>query len=238
MSFARPNRGRSLYGHADPASNRERELMAENNLLREKNKRLSDAILTLVDHIENKLPQLEQPKSNGFSGKHQKQEDTREHEAQRRKSDTETPRKPSKPKVEIFESYEEPIEFAEPAPQMRFGRKAKGDTQTFSQEQQHSTPEYVVSPDLEPEEIDLLKSPTRMQPKSSKMKREKVDVVDLQPKKQDAPGNSEFYEASTVYSSEIPSFKFNEEEPVVDIDMKRRETLRAAMRRRVNRLRW
>jgi len=232
MSFARHNRGRSLYGHTDIASVREKELLSQNQLLREKNKRLSDAILTLVDHIENKLPQLESPTAfktsevpkNGYS--------------QPENIFQESEPKPRVPDVEIFESYPEPIEFAEPAPQMHFGKSAKCNSRSQSAEWAQQAPEYSVSPDLEPEEIDLLKSPIRTWPKEAKQVRETVDIVDLEPKINEGNEPEEVYEAATVTSSDIPNFDFEEEGPVVDIEVERRETLRAAMRRRVNRLRW
>ncbi|USG61822.1 hypothetical protein NBZ79_02395 [Sneathiella marina] len=231
MSFARHNPGRSLYGHTDISSVRERELLAENNLLRDKNRRLSDAILTLVDHIETKLPSLEAPKSVAD----EKPNKTERTFKDQRPFQEEPKYKKHKPKkVEILETFQEPIEFAEPAPEMQFSKRKK-----CSSKAEASKPsDYKVSPDLAPEEIDLLKSPTQERFRGSKLKRETVDVVDLEPGRDEATEHSDFYKAGSVYSSDVPNFDFSDDEPVIDIEFKRKETLRAAMRRRVNRLRW
>lgn len=231
MSFARHNPGRSLYGHTDTRSVREKELLTENNMLRTKNKRLSDAILTLVDHIETKLPYLEGP-TNG-----KQEQSTLRDEAsieQGRAKKTSSFKKSRPQKVEILETFEEPIEFAEPAPEMRFGNRQKCESKSTNKH----TSDYNVSPDLAPEEIDLLKSPTRDRFRGSTRARATVDVVDLEPGRKEAKESQDFYRAGSVYSSDIPTFDFQDEEPVIDIEFKRRETLRAAMRRRVNRLRW
>ncbi len=214
--------------------------MAENNLLREKNKRLSDAILTLVDHIETKFPSLENHSSGPTS-----------------QTDTEAEQEPVKPngtngkkvnggsersKVEVFETFEEPIEFAEPAPQMRFDRSnrfSSGHNASSSKRgRETEKQEYFVSPDLAPDEIDLLKSPTKERSEALRRQRETVEVVDLKPKSGSDTQSTPVYEESTVKPSNIPNFDFKDDEPVEDIELKRRETLRAAMRRRVNRLRW
>jgi len=231
MSFARHNPGRSLYGHTDVSSVRERELLTEINVLRDKNRRLSDAILTLVDHIETKLPSLEAPRS-AAEEKSSKTERTFEEQKpfQRRSKYREQGPK----KVEIFETFREPIEFAEPAPEMQFS-----DNKKCSSKSKASKPsDYKVSPDLAPEEIDLLKSPTQERFRGSNLRRETVDVIDLEPEQDEAAEPSDFYKAGSVYSSDMPNFNFTDEEPIVDIEFKRKETLRAAMRRRVNRLRW
>lgn len=65
-----------------------------------------------------------------------------------------------------------------------------------------------------------------------------MDVVDLHPSMHPGQKTTERYEAGAAGSFDIPDFEFPEEEPVLDIDFERKETLRAAMRRRVNRLRW
>jgi hypothetical protein len=231
MSFARHNPGRSLYGHTDTSSVREKELLAENKLLRAKNKRLSEAVLTLVDHIETKLPYLEGPKSRNKRHSTGYSESSTE---QHRYKKTGGFKNQHRHKVEVLETFEEPIEFAEPAPEMRFGKRRECESKPSKR---HSS-EYKVSPDLAPDEIDLLKSPTKDRFSGTTRTRKKVDVVDLELGKKKAKETPDFYKAGSVYSSEIPTFDFQDEEPVIDIEFKRRETLRAAMRRRVNRLRW
>ncbi|PHQ71347.1 MAG: hypothetical protein COB93_03375 [Sneathiella sp.] len=213
---------------------RERELLAQNQSLREKNKRLSDAILTLVDHIENKLPRLESPTSFTSAQRTRKDRAAAEKIFQ---SDPEL-KTPPAPEVEIFETYPEPIEFAEPAPQMHFGARKDCQAQSSRPEPAAPPPEYTVSPELAPEEIDLLKSPTRAWSRGAKSTRETAHVVDLKPRADAAVGSDEIYEAGDVSTSEIPSFEFEDEEPVIDIEFQRQESMRAAMRRRVNRLRW
>lgn len=231
MSFARHNPGRSLYGHTDVSSVRERELLAENNLLRDKNRRLSDAILTLVDHIETKLPSLEAPRS---AAKKKSNKTERTFEEQKPFSKRPKYRGQRSKKVEIFETYQEPIEFAEPAPEMQFSDNKK----CSSKSKASKTSDYKVSPDLAPDEIDLLKSPTQKRFRGSNLRRETVDIVDLELEQDEAEEPSDFYKAGSVYSSDMPNFDFTDGEPVIDIEFKRKETLRAAMRRRVNRLRW
>ncbi|MEH6524584.1 MAG: hypothetical protein V7723_00815 [Sneathiella sp.] len=205
--------------------------MAENNLLRDKNRRLSDAILTLVDHIETKLPSLEAPRSAA-----REKPNKSEHTFEKQKPFSRKPKhKEHKPKtVEILETFQEPIEFAEPAPEMQFSNNQK----CASKSEASKSSEYKVSPELAPEEIDLLKSPTQDRFRSSGFDRETVDVIDLEPGQGAATEHPDFYKAGNVYSSDIPNFDFTEEEPIIDIEFKRKETLRAAMRRRVNRLRW
>lgn len=136
--------------------------------------------------------------------------------------------------MEIFETFPEPIEFAEPAPEMRFSSNRK----CASKSTPTNSPDYKVSPDLAPEEIDLLKSPTQKRFRGSNFSRETVDVINLEPEQDEATEHPDFYKAGSVYSSDMPNFNFTEEEPVIDIEFKRKESLRAAMRRRVNRLRW
>ncbi len=240
MSFARHNHGRSLFGHAKLASEREQELLAENNLLREKNKRLSDAILTLVDHIETKFPSLE----NHSSPTAEPIKDTEDHKSTKPNGSngTKLNGNSGRPKVEVFETFEEPIEFADPAPQMRFDRSSRfssgHNAPSGRQEREKSKEEYFVSPDLAPEEIDLLKSPTKERSEALRRQRETVEVVDLKPKQGADTDNAPVYEEAAVKPTNIPNFTFKDDEPAEDIELKRRETLRAAMRRRVNRLRW
>ena len=144
--------------------------------------------------------------------------------------------------MEVYETFEEPIEFGEPAPQMRFGKKASHQQDRPEPAAAHrnvdTSSEYFISPELAPEEIDILKSPTKDRPRTKPIKRETVDVVDLHPANEDQTEAEELYEAGEASESEIPAFEFPEEEEIIDIDFDRRETLRAAMRRRVNRLRW
>lgn len=240
MSFARHNHGRSLFGHAKITSKREQELLAENNLLREKNKRLSDAILTLVDHIETKFPSLENHTVETATASQGTAEP--EPATPNGTNGTKVNGGSERPRVEVFETYEEPIEFADPAPQMRFDQSSRfssgNNMSPGHRTRETKNPEYVVSPDLAPDEIDLLKSPTKERSEALRRQRETVDVVDLKPKSGTGVKNPPVYEESTVNPSNIPNFDFADETPAEDIELKRRETLRAAMRRRVNRLRW
>ncbi len=144
--------------------------------------------------------------------------------------------------MEIYETFEEPIEFGDPAPEMRFRAntppRQEKPTASSSHRTESTSSEYFISPELAPEEIDILKSPTQERPRKRPAKRETVDVVDLHPTKETGAEMNDWYESGETSPSEIPAFEFPEEEEIIDIDFERRETLRAAMRRRVNRLRW
>ena len=241
MSFARHNRGRPLYSHTEIMSVREQQLLAENKHLREKNRRLSAATLMLLDRIETNLLLLEnqtpifEPSTKAAREPRAKKTTFRERPPRREYT--------APPKMEVYETYPEPIEFAEPAPEMRFGPKSASKSQSSTKEgpaleEKGKLNEFVISPDLEPEEIDLLKSPTREKSKRKPVRRETVDVVDLHAKRKPARDAAEVFVAGEASPSEIPEFEFPEDEPVIDIEFERKETLRAAMRRRVNRLRW
>jgi|TARA_R110001606_G_scaffold9964_1_gene42503 hypothetical protein len=242
MSFARHNRGRPLFSQTDLVSARERALLAENQQLRNRNKRLKDAMLTLVERVETQLPYLqthtplfEKPQSTGREWQHKREKARyRNHSHQQNYSPP--------PKMEIYETYHEPIEFGEPAPAMRFDAKGTRKTEKkateFKRQSKNAAADYRISPELAPEEIDILKSPTRDRPQSKPRERKTVDVVDLRPSDPPEQETAEWYEAGDESSLDIPDFEFPEEEPVLDIDFDRKETLRAAMRRRVNRLRW
>ena len=240
MSFAHHNRGRPLFSQTDIVSARERALLAENRQLRERNTRLKNAMLTLVERVETQLPYLKENTSTFERSKSAKshQEKTTEQAFRERYQRYRS----SSPKMEVYETFEEPIEFGEPAPEMRFGAKTshrqKRPEPASSQKNTDPSSEYFISPELAPEEIDILKSPTRDRPRAKPVKRETVDVVDLHPAKENEAEAAEWYEAGAASQSDIPAFEFPEEEDVIDIDFERRETLRAAMRRRVNRLRW
>jgi hypothetical protein len=241
MSFARHNRGRPLFSQTDVVSARERALLAENKQLRERNARLKDAMLTLVERVEMQLPYLNEEAatfepSRSARAHHDKKTEQAFRERSRRYRYT------PPPKMEVYETFEEPIEFGEPAPEMHFGRKASNG-QTHSEpnvtaKNPEASADYFISPELAPEEIDILKSPTKDRPRTKPVKRETVDIVDLHPAKEDRTDAAEWYETGEASQLEIPAFEFPEEEEVIDIDFERRETLRAAMRRRVNRLRW
>ncbi|WP_373086302.1 hypothetical protein [Sneathiella sp.] len=213
--------------------------MTKNEQLRQKNKRLSDAVLTLVDRIETVLPTLKQTNQT-FERRTGGSAETAARQAKAKRQSSRREYSPP-PKMEIFETFHEPIEFAEPAPEMHFGSTSKKDApakETSSRPKWEKTEEeYSISPDLAPEEIDLLKSPTRDKPRQKPARRETVEVVDLHPRESD-PEAGETYEAGASRPFEIPEFEFEDDEPVVDIKFDHRETLRAAMRRRVNRLRW
>ncbi|MAZ03817.1 MAG: hypothetical protein CMN56_11830 [Sneathiella sp.] len=144
--------------------------------------------------------------------------------------------------MEIYETYHEPIEFGEPAPAMRFDsenrRKPEKKAAEPKRENKAASADYKISPELAPEEIDILKSPTRDRPQPKPRERKTVDVVDLHPSDPGEQNTEAWYEAGDASSLDIPDFEFPEDEPVLDIDFERKETLRAAMRRRVNRLRW
>lgn len=241
MSFARHNRGRPLFSQADIVSARERALLAENRQLRERNVRLKNAMLTLVERVETQLPYLkentatfEQSKTSNSNRESRSEQTYRERSRRYRYTPP--------PKMEIYESFEEPIEFGEPAPEMRFGAKGsprqEKPTASTSQTTVEASSDYFISPELAQEEIDILKSPTRNRSRQRPTQRETVDVVDLHPAKENKADAAEWYEAGSSSQSEVPAFEFPEEEEVIDIDFERRETLRAAMRRRVNRLRW
>ncbi|MDF2365700.1 hypothetical protein [Sneathiella sp.] len=241
MSFARHNRGRPLFSQSDIVSARERALLAENGQLRERNARLKNAMLTLVERVEMQLPYLKENTTtferakNGSSNQHKSSErGYRERSRRYRYS--------SPPKMEIYESFEEPIEFGDPAPQMRFRAntppRQEKPTASSPHRTENTSSEYFISPELAPEEIDILKSPTRERPRKRPAQRETVDVVDLHPAKDSNADAAEWYETGPSSQSEVPAFEFPEEEEIIDIDFERRETLRAAMRRRVNRLRW
>ena len=242
MSFARHNRGRPLFSQTDLVSARERALLAENQQLRNRNKRLKDAMLTLVERVETQLPYLqthtplfEKPQSKGREWQHR-------HEKTQYRSRTHRQEFSPPPKMEIYETYHEPIEFGEPAPAMRFGaastRKPQKKTAEPQRNSKAAAADYRISPELAPEEIDILKSPTRDRPHSKPRARKTVDVVDLHPSDPGEQDTEAWYEAGDASSLDIPDFEFPEEEPILDIDLERKETLRAAMRRRVNRLRW
>ncbi|MEX0583330.1 MAG: hypothetical protein WD185_06640 [Sneathiella sp.] len=242
MSFARHNRGRPLFSQADLVSARERALLAENRQLRNRNKRLKDAMLTLVERVETQLPYLEdriplfeQPRSTG-----REWQQAREKDSYRKHSHHQEYSPP--PKMEIYETYHEPIEFGEPAPAMRFDaentRRSENRATKSLRKSKAASSDFRISPELAPEEIDILKSPTRDRPQQKPCQRKTVDVVDLHPSIHPGQETTERYEAGAAGSFDIPDFEFPEEEPVLDIDFERKETLRAAMRRRVNRLRW
>lgn len=241
MSFARHNRGRPLFSQADIVSARERALLAENKQLRERNLRLKNAMLTLVERIETQLPYLKENTATfeqsrtSYSNRESRNEQAYRERSQRYRY---TP----PPKMEVYETFEEPIEFGEPAPEMRFGTKGSPrqdrTTASSSQATEDVDSDYFISPELAQEEIDILKSPTRNRTRQRPTQRETVDVVDLHPAKENDTEAAEWYEAGSASQSEIPAFEFPEEEDIIDIDFERRETLRAAMRRRVNRLRW
>ena len=241
MSFARQNPGKPLFSQAQIISARERVLLAENRQLRDRNRRLKDAMLTLVERIEMQLPYLKEKDAAFTKSKPQENAQSRVREETFRERSRRYQAQP--PKMEIFETVEEPIEFGEPAPEMRFGGKAE----TATRKQGKSKPtvaadpaaaDYHISPDLAPEEIDILKSPTRERVRQRPVHRETVEVVDLHPARKTGNGTAEHYEAGGTAASDIPAFEFSSDEPIVDIDFERKETLRAAMRRRVNRLRW
>lgn len=241
MSFARHNRGRPLFSQTDIVSARERALVAENRQLRERNERLKNAMLTLVERVEMQLPYLKEntatfEQSKATNSNQQKSGEHAYRERSRRY------RYSPPPKMEIYETFEEPIEFGEPAPQMRFrsnttSRQEKP-TARAPYKTESPSADYFISPELAPEEIDILKSPTRKRPRKRPAQRETVDVVDLHPAIETGADKNEWYESGAASPSEIPAFEFPEEEEIIDIDFERRETLRAAMRRRVNRLRW
>ncbi|TNE38235.1 MAG: hypothetical protein EP348_05195 [Alphaproteobacteria bacterium] len=225
--------------------------MAENEQLRAKNKRLSEAVLALVDKIETNLPALQQTegvfssqRAAGYDEAVTKTKKKRKKTKKKAREKAERMKFTPPPTMEVFETYKEPIEFAEPAPQMTFGRHTPQGSRRYRADMMpevDSEPtEYFISPDLEPDEIDLLKSPTRTR------LQEKPDVVDLHPSRTEEFPPSQARETERFEAKEmadeapedIPDFEFPDEEPVVDVEYERKETLRAAMRRRVNRLRW
>ncbi|MCF8467556.1 MAG: hypothetical protein K9G33_09165 [Sneathiella sp.] len=219
---------------------REQQLLAENKHLREKNRRLSAATLMLVDRIESNLLFLENQTPIFESS----DKTARESRAKKSAFKGRPPQREHKPhpKMEVYETYREPIEFAEPAPEMRFGPKntsnSRPDKASQAREEKAKLNEFAISPDLEPEEIDLLKSPTRERSRQRPVRRETVEVVDLHAERKPVGDAPEVFVAGEASASEIPEFEFPEDEPVIDIEFERKETLRAAMRRRVNRLRW
>jgi len=241
MSFARHNRGRPLFSRNEIVSARERTLLSENRRLHERNKRLKDAMMTLVERVETQLPYLQEQsetfeRANSSTNKQTRNRDKAYGERSRKYRYT------PPPKMEVYETFEEPIEFADPAPEMRFVKK-NGEKYTHpphspANEDVSDSSDFAISPELAPEEIDILKSPTMDRSYRNTFPQETVDVVDLHPTKHKECNAAEHYEESTSSQSEIVDFEFPEEEPVIDIDFERKESLRAAMRRRVNRLRW
>ncbi|MFC4272167.1 hypothetical protein GQF03_14580 [Sneathiella chungangensis] len=237
MSFARHHREKPLFSHTDIVSARERALVAENRQLREKNKRLKDAMLTLVERIETQLPYLKEQSQSFEQPKHR----ARDRDSARDKAYRERFRRyraATPPKMEVYETFHEPIEFGEPAPEMRFGTTSQRTDAKAAEDDSTVSHEYFISPELAPEEIDILKSPTRDRRRQNPVLRETVDIVDLHPADHSEADAAERYEPGDTSFSDVPAFEFPEDEPVVDIDFERKESLRAAMRRRVNRLRW
>lgn len=257
MSFARQNPGRPLFSQAQIVSARERALLAENQLLRNRNKRLKEAMLTLVERIEMQLPYLKESEASASrakaaeDAKPRREEDafrarektyrTRGHTSSRAQDEAfreraRRYRRPT-PKMEVYETFEEPITFGEPAPEMHLGSDTGAAHHHAGNAAYAAARDYHISPDLAPEEIDILKSPTHERIRRRPPSRETVEVVDLHPA-QHADAGAERYEPGEMLASDIPAFTFAEDEPVVDIEFERKESLRAAMRHRANRLRW
>ncbi len=251
-----------FYANTTDISAREKALLVENRKLKKKNKRLSTAMLYLVDQIETRLPI--------WSGK--KTEKTARPAAKLVKPVATAPPVAQKKKIVGTTWKPEKIDYTpglSPSEQRRseplsmqqiFAGKKKAKEKTVEKvtpEIQNSPsrspapkPQIVahpviqpatneLSPDLAPEEVSLLAIPKKDTSKETPLPPSSETLVEREPKKTSAHEASSAYLAVSIASSPVPEAEEVEDSNDIESQVAlQNEMMREAMLRRVNRLRW
>jgi len=247
MNFAGKNL-KGFYSNAREISSREEELLAENRSLKKKNKRLSTAMVYLVDQIEVRLP-LWAPKPPVVEKK------------KARKPEPKIIGEDRKPKIRtpLADRNSKNLRSQPLSLQQIFSDKKKSIaaktpldlplTPPQETELSQATPVIVeiVEPtdetknglSLAPEEISLLAAPTKENPKDPKILNSSENMVERVAKKTSLKEASLTYMAVSVAASPVPNTKEVEDDsPAASKASVQNKIMKEAMLRRVNRLRW
>lgn len=268
MNFA----GKKLNGYYSDASDisaREKVLLAENKKLKSKNKRLSTAMLYLVDQIEIRLPfwtskkskptapasvaaqpaptPMPKPVKRKIVGKAwmpekidytpgvpiatpRRNRPLNIHEIFSKRNQekapalkTDTLKTPQSMKVDPTEKEELEIELEQEAIQKKTSPQ----------------PSNGLSPDLAPEEVNLLAAPKKDNYREITERLSSEQLIEREEKKTSAKEASLTYLAVSMASSPVPEHKeLNDENTIEHQVAVQSDIMREAMLRRVNRLRW
>ncbi|MBL4740373.1 MAG: hypothetical protein JKY12_05230 [Sneathiella sp.] len=245
MNFAGKKLNR-YYTEAREISAREEKLLAENRSLKKKNKRLSTAMIYLVDQIEVRLPlwvpkppvaekkktPAPEPKIIGEARKPRSQPplaDPRPNKIQSQPLSLQrifTDKKKTKASKTPFVSP--PTQKAEPV-------------QVSPVIVEIAEPAEVIKNDLslEPEEIILLAAPTKENAKEPEILNSSENIVERVAKKTSLKEASLTYMAVSVAASPVPNTKeLEDDDPTESKESMHNKIMKEAMLRRVNRLRW
>lgn len=247
MNFA-SKKLNGFYTSAQRIPSREEQLLAENQSLKKKNKRLSTAMIYLVDQIEVRLP-LWSPKPPVVAKKKIR---------------------PPEPKI-IGEAKKPKKHLSIPEQNMINGRSAPLSLQQIFADKKRPTaskapplmqsalaqeaeipkasplvieaaqPEEDVKNELNlaPEEIFLLAAPTKEKAKDPQVLNSSENLVERVAKKISAQEASLAYLAVSVAASPVPDTKELDNGDVIESKASmQNKIMREAMLRRVNRLRW
>ncbi len=220
VAFTLNNR-KGATNHSVTKTPREKQLEAEVTKLKTKNKRLGSAMLSLVNHIEKKLPFLA----------------TRTPVLVAPPEDKTPPvTRPVKQHYESQETWKPAVLVQEKTGDVLLTKRANALNEKQATEIQSSETEAILfgntPPKLEPHEIDILRSPTQEKKTSKSEKSGDENDVPREAEKTSAQQAAEAYEAVAVVSTPVP------EENILKNGVVDDDPYRAAMRRRVNRLRW
>ncbi len=243
------------YSTTASISDREKALLAENKKLRQKNKRLSTAMLYLVDQIEIRLPfwnarkkketEAEKPipapaikrvKKNVI-GKVWKPEklgppgQMKKHSAPLSMHQLFAEKKNIRPET----PKEKPISVENLAEEPQIETVLPEQTVKVAE-----TTERPQTPELAPEEMNLLASPTKDKAKELTSMSPAELFIKPEQKKTSLQEASQTYMAVSMASSPVPSAdeQLDDEEKIEQQLVQQNNMMREAMLRRVNRLRW
>ncbi|WP_169543235.1 hypothetical protein [Sneathiella aquimaris] len=255
---------KNQYSNVSELSDRERKLLAENKKLKRKNKRLSTAMLYLVDQIETRLPLFTAQKPPKVLPK--KEPDPIPSPAKTRlkrnvSSITWTPEKlddsqrPQRRRTplsmqQIFASKNSEKSLTPPeraddrktaeSPLAKKTPLAEKQASLAAKLKPEVPAETIQTPDLAPEEMSLLASPTKERPKDLTKIQPTEVFVKLEQKTVSALEASQSYRAVSIASAPVPDVKTaeDEEDEAEKKLLRQNNMMREAMLRRVNRLRW
>lgn len=255
MNFAGKKLGDHYKGSAK-MSDRERALLAENTKLKKRNKRLSTAMLYLVKQVEVRLPLLSKKKQEK-----PKVEPIRSLSPQRLKKnvigktwkpeklDSISPvKKHAAPLTmqQIFAKKPAPEtepEKAEAVPQQEMAVPStiqEPEARALEISNELDIPPISHTPDLAPEEMTLLASPTKDNTKELTHLMPNELFTKREDKKISSQEASQTYRAVSIASAPVPEID-DLEQAVEEEEQKlvrQNNMMREAMLRRVNRLRW
>ncbi|GEM_PF-2853605 len=267
MNFASKKLSEYYSGSVSPAdrgaSDREKALLAENKKLRQRNKRLSTAMLYLVEQIEVRLPILNSRKNRkqnlpeekpipapaikrikkniiGKTWKPEKLEDTT---SLRKKS---TPL--SMQQLFADKKHTRPVESEAPS-MASLASPVTAEKETPPRVEEAQLEEQANgaaphTPDLAPDEMSILASPTKDKSRELTQMTPSELFIKQEQKKTSSEEASKTYMAVSIASSPVPKEEVlldDMDDPEDQIEQKliqQNNMMREAMLRRVNRLRW